>query len=102
MTGSGFAPEEAVSRSEVFPVRRMVIAPLARQAQLFVRDSGFNPHKCQIVTKQEQLHGYDLSGWEVWFLQRMWPCRTHEDVQRMKEMMAYARFRGADIHRWWT
>jgi hypothetical protein len=80
----------------------MIIAPTVRVAQLFIRDSGYNPQECRIVTRREQLHGYTLSDWETWFLQRMWPCRTREDVERMEEMMAYARFRGADIRRWWT
>lgn len=84
------------------PPRRMVIAPTVRVAQLFIRDSGYNPRECRIVTRQEQLLGCQLDDWEVWFLQRAWPCRTHEDVARMEDMMMYARFRGADIRRWWT
>jgi hypothetical protein len=83
-------------------VWRMVIAPTVQQAQLFIRFSDYNPKECRIATRREHLHGCQLSSRETWFLQRMWPCRTHEDVQHMEEMMAYARFRGADIRRWWT
>ncbi|MFE0472568.1 hypothetical protein ACFW2V_13235 [Streptomyces sp. NPDC058947] len=84
------------------PVRRMIIAPTARVAELFIRHSGYNPRDCRIATRREHLQGCQLDTWETWFLQRMWPCRTHEDVECMEEMMAYARFRGADIRRWWT
>ncbi|MFF8034907.1 hypothetical protein [Streptomyces sp. NPDC016626] len=86
------------------PIRpfRLVIAPFVRQAELFIHDSGYHPRECRIVTRREHLHGYDLRTWETWFLQRMWPCRTHEEVQHMEEMQAYARMRGADLRRWWT
>lgn len=82
--------------------RRMVIAPNVRVAQMFIRDSGYNPNGCHIVTRREHLHGFQLYDWETWFIQGMWPCRTHEDVRTMEDMMNYARSRGADIRRWWT
>lgn len=82
--------------------RRAVISPTVRVAQLFIERSGYSPRECRIVTSREQLHGYQLDAYETWFLQGMWPCRTREDVEHMEEMMTYARFRGADIRRWWT
>lgn len=86
------------------PIRpfRLVIAPFMRQAQLFIQDSGYHPHECRIATRREDLRGYDLRTWETWFLQGMWPCRTHEDVQRMEAMEVDARVRGADLRRWGT
>ena len=84
------------------PALRTIIAPTYRVGQLFMQFSGYRPSECRIVTREEQLQGTVLNDREVWFLQGMWPCRTHEDVRRMEDMMAYARFRGADIRRWWT
>lgn len=84
------------------PVRRMVIAPTVQVARLFIRESGYDPRECRIVTRFEHMQGCKLDDWEVWFLQRAWPCCTHADVAHMEEMMAYARFRGADVRRWWT
>ncbi|MEU9661911.1 hypothetical protein [Streptomyces chartreusis] len=81
---------------------RFVIAPTVRQAQLFIQFSGYDPRECRIATRVQDLLGYRLVGWETWFLQRMWPCRTHEDVRHMEEMMWRARACGADIRRWWT
>ncbi|MEU1478899.1 hypothetical protein [Streptomyces sp. NPDC005760] len=81
---------------------RFIIAPTVRQAALFIRQSGFGPSEYVIATGLAGMQGYRLDEWEVWFLQRLWPCNTHEDVQHMEEMMAFARFRGADIRRWWT
>ncbi|WP_075737528.1 hypothetical protein [Streptomyces acidiscabies] len=83
-------------------MNRLVIAPNVRQAQLFIRFSGYNPRECRIATRLQDLLGLRLEGWETWFLQRMWPVRTHEDVQHMEDMMWTARTRGADIRRWWT
>lgn len=80
----------------------MVIAPFYRQAQLFIKDSGFYPRECKVATKLEHLHGYDLRTWETWWLDRMWPCNTHEDIDRMVELKTYARMRGADVRHWWT
>lgn len=80
----------------------MVIAPTVRVARPFIKESGYNPSECHVATRLEDMQGCKLDTWEVWFLQRAWPCRTHKDLNRMKEMMAYARFRGADIRRWWT
>ncbi len=80
----------------------MVIAPSFRVAQVFIRDSGLNPRECKVATSAFHLEGYRLHDWETWFLQGMWPCRTHEDVRTMETVMHYARVRGADIRRWWT
>lgn len=82
--------------------RRMIIAPTVRIAKLFIKDSGYDPRECRVATRLTELRGCRLDQWETWFIQRMWPCRTHEDVRRMEEMMAYARYAGADIRRWWT
>lgn len=84
------------------PPFRFVIAPTVRQAQLFIQFSGYDPPECRIATSVKDLLGRRLDGWETWFLQRMWPCRTHEDVRHMEEMMWRARMCGADIRRWWT
>lgn len=82
---------------------RFIIAPTVRVAQHFIRESGYYPRECKIATRREHLHGHQLDdGWEVWFLQGMWPCRTHRDVDHMNEMEHYARQRGADIRRWFT
>ncbi len=86
-------------------MRRMVIAPYVNQADYFVRQMGWNPrdHELRYANRVEHLYGYDLRDWEVWWLDRMWPCRTHEDVKRMEEMWNRARYvcRG-DVRRWWT
>lgn len=81
---------------------RVIIAPTMRVAELFIRNSGFSPGECMVATNAFQLQGYRLESWETWFVQGMWPCRTHEDVRTMEATMAYARCRGADIRRWWT
>lgn len=85
---------------------RLVIAPVRRQAELFIddsrRDYGWERWQVRVATRPEHLRGYDFRYWEVWWLDRMWPCCTHRDVERMEEMMAYARSRGAKIRRWWT
>ncbi len=82
--------------------KRMVIAPLYRQAVIFVARMGWTMRNTVIVTRPDRLHGYRLDRWEVWWLDGLWPCRTREDVDRMNEMMIYARARGADIRRWYT
>lgn len=85
---------------------RLVIAPNQRQAQLFVEDSrrdyGWEWWQVRIALRPEHLRGYDFRTWEVWWLDRMWPCRTHKEVENMEQMMLYARVRGAKIRRWWT
>lgn len=85
---------------------RLVIAPNFRQAQLFVeesrRDYGWEPWEVKIAISEWQFRGLDLRNWEVWWLDRMWPCSTHEDVEHMERVMTYARVRGAKIRRWWT
>lgn len=97
------SPFRQTSREGVsMETRRMVIAPTVRVAERFIGFSGYNPRECRIVTRREHLHGYQLDSYETWFIQGMWPCHTHEDVERMEEMIMYARFRGADIRRWWT
>jgi hypothetical protein len=48
------------------------------------------------------LLGGRLESWEVWWLDRMWPCNTHEEVEHMEYMKRLAKQRGADLHRWWT
>jgi len=63
---------------------------------------GLPPKAWSFARTHEHLYGYDLRDWEVWFLQGMWPCRTHGDVRHMEEMMAHARHRGADVRRWFT
>jgi hypothetical protein len=66
---------------------------------------GWEPSRVRIILQIEQLYGYRFdrdSRYEVWWLDRMWPCRTREDVKNMEDMKREAKFRGADLHRWWT
>lgn len=85
---------------------RIVIAPFVRQAELFINDSirdyGWYRGDCRVITRLEQMRGYDFSTWEVWWLDRMWPCNTREDVEHMETMKMYAKMRGARLRRWWT
>lgn len=82
---------------------RLIIAPTQRQAQLFIRDMRFYPPECKVAREPIHLRTRGrLETWEVWWLDRLWPCRTHEDVAKMEEMMALARLCGADIRRWYT
>lgn len=81
---------------------RLIIAPTQRQAQLFIKDMGFYPPECKVAREPMHLRGMRLETWEVWWLDRLWPCRTHEDVTKMEYMMALARAYGADIRRWYT
>ncbi|MFF8831331.1 hypothetical protein [Streptomyces sp. NPDC015131] len=81
---------------------RMIIAPFVRQARLFIEDMGFYPPECRIAREPKDLRGYRLDTWEVWWLDRLWPCHTHEDVQAMVGMQQLARVCGADLRRWWT
>jgi hypothetical protein len=81
---------------------RMIIAPFHRQAELFIKEMGFYPPECKVAREPVHLRGYRLDQWEVWWLDRMWPCRTHEDVEKMLHMKMLARMYGADIHHWWT
>ena len=80
-------------------MEKFIIATTTAQAMLFYKNMGWNPYAVPIALKREHLLGYDLYSYEVWWLDRMWPCRTHEDVE---ELMAYAKVRGADIRRWYT
>lgn len=79
-----------------------VIAPFYRQGLLFCKEMGWNPREVAIFIKEEHLLGRRFNGHEVWWLDRMWPCRTREDVWHMERMMRIARINGADIRRWWT
>jgi hypothetical protein len=81
---------------------RLIIAPIFRQARLFMDDMGFYPRECKVAREPMHLRGLRLDTWEVWWLDGLWPCRTHEDVNRMLEMKTLARVYGADIHHWWT
>lgn len=89
-------------RADVVVPFRFIIAPYRHQAKLFIKERIFYPGECKIATALDDMKGYDLKTWEVWWLDRLWPCSTHEDVERMLEMKNYAKFRGADIHHWWT
>lgn len=91
-----------MSTTAALPIRRAVIAPTVRVAELFIRESGYNPRECRIITTFEHMQGCKLDDWEVWFLQRAWSCRTHAEIERMLEMERYAKHRGADIRHWWT
>lgn len=84
------------------PPKRMIITPLHRQAVLFARDMGWARDEYRVALEPMHLRGYRLEHWEVWWLDRCWPCRTQRDVDRMEEMWWFARSRGADIRRWYT
>mgnify|MGYP007014261641 CR=1 FL=1 len=81
---------------------KIIIAPFYGQAVLFAQLMRWSRNEVVILTKEEHLLGRRFNGREVWWLDRMWPCRTHEDVWYMERMMQIARINGADIRRWWT
>jgi hypothetical protein len=81
---------------------RVVIAATYRQARLFIIDSGWSPQECKIVLHEEHLLGMDLRSWEVWWINGLWPCRTHEDIARWQRLHDRARMYGADIRHWYT
>lgn len=86
------------------PKRIMIIAPNYQQARMFAHytlDLDLNS-EFYVVLHPEHLLGARLEEYEVWWLDRMWPCSTHEDVEYMEYMKALAKARGADLHRWWT
>jgi hypothetical protein len=80
----------------------MIIAPFQRQAELFARDMGWHSGEYRVAREPWHLRGYRLDRWEVWWLDQLWPCRTHEDVEKMEHMMMLARMYGADLRRWYT
>ncbi len=96
-------PRDLTHRPCVIVPFRFIIAATTAQARMFIKERGFYPGECKIATRIEDLKGYKLDdGWQVWWLDRLWPCRTREDVERMLKLKAYAKFRGADLHHWWT
>jgi hypothetical protein len=102
-TAEGTAPTAGPTAPSTRPQQlKLIIAPVWRQARLFADDRGWPDDLWRYAGDRLHLHGYRLDRWEVWWLDGLWPCRTHRDVQRMNEMMAYARARGADIRRWYT
>lgn len=82
--------------------KKIIIAPFYKQGVLFGLLMGWRRWDVTIITKEEQLLGRRFNGREVWWLDRLWPCRTHEDVWRMERMMQIARVNGADLRRWYT
>ncbi len=82
---------------------RVIIAATKRQADLFISDSGFYPRECKIVLREDQIRGLRLNeGWEVWWVNGLWPRRTHEDIAKWQRLYNLARAYGADIRHWWT
>lgn len=86
---------------------KLIICPVFRQAEIFCQDMGWpSPQNVnsgiRVALRPEHIRGLRLDAWEVWWLDRMWPCRTREDVEKMLHMKMLARFYGADIHHWWT
>lgn len=81
----------------------LIIAPNYRQAKIFMfnMDLRAQPYY-QIALRPQDLLGRRLDTWEVWWLDRMWPCDTHEEIEFMLYMKRLAKSRGADLHRWWT
>lgn len=89
---------------------RLVVAPFVRDAKLFIRDSGFYPGECKIVTRPEHLRGLDFrdqpgrpnNGWEVWFLGGRWPLHSSTSIAEANDMYTHLRYiRGADIRHWY-
>lgn len=100
-----------MSRAEFWGPWRVVIAATFRQAELFVQESRrrypeerWAMHGVIVVTpdRPERMRGLDLSTYEVWWLDRHWPCRTREDVEMMEMIKRMALARGARLRRWWT
>jgi hypothetical protein len=84
------------------PKKKAIIAPTYRQALLFCQFEGWDVRYFDILTEPRHLLGRYFDEYEVWWLDGLWPCRTHEDVAYMEDMKRQAKFRGADLHRWWT
>lgn len=82
--------------------RLFIIAPNYRQARIFLFNMDWMHRHFRIALRLQDILGHELNHWEVWWLDRMWPCDTTEDVEFMLEMKRQAKFRGADLHRWWT
>lgn len=101
--GGGTAPSPGSTPPSTHPAQlKLIVAPVWRQARLFAWDMGWHDDEWRFASEPRHLHGYRLDRWEVWWLDRMWPCRTHEDVERMETMMIVLRTRGADVRRWYT
>jgi hypothetical protein len=83
-------------------IKKAIIAPTYIQARLFCQFEGWDVRDFDILTRPEHLQGRFFDEYEVWWLDRMWSCRTHEDVAFMVEMERQAKIRGADLRRWWT
>lgn len=81
---------------------RVIIATTVRQAKLHISNCGFYPGECKIVVREDQLLGMRLDTWEVWWINGLWPCRTHEDIARWQRLYDRARMYGADIRHWHT
>ncbi len=79
-----------------------IIAPVYRQTQLFLFNMDWRHRYYRIAMRPQDILGHQLENWEVWWLDCMWPCDTHEDVEYMEYMKHLAKERGADLHRWWT
>ena len=85
------------------PQKILVIAPTYAQTQLFAFLMGWDLNtEYYVALTPEHLMGIRLENYEVWWLDRQWPCSTHEEVEHMEYMKALAKSRGADLHRWWT
>lgn len=83
-------------------VRQLIVAPNFNQARLFCHQMNWAPRYVEVAVWPHHIIGRKLDEWEVWWLDRLWPCRTHEDVEHMLMMKRLLRERGADIHHWWT
>jgi hypothetical protein len=79
-----------------------VIAPNYRQSQIFLFNMDWKDRYYRVALQPQDIQGCYLDTWEVWWLDCMWPCSTHEEVEHMEYMKRLAKSRGADLHRWWT
>jgi hypothetical protein len=87
---------------EIRKLGLFIIAPNYRQSQIFLFNMDWRHRYHKVALRFGDLYGMQLQLWEVWWLDGMWPCSTHEEIEYMEYTKSYAKFRGADLHRWWT
>lgn len=80
--------------------RRIVIAPVYRQARNFIEDmrGEWNPDKVRIVTRPDQLRGLDLSKIEVHWLDGLW-SRSVAGYMQVSEMETMIEIYGGKVWR---
>jgi len=82
---------------------QLIVAPNFDQARRFCEKMGWNPRYVEVAISPKYLDVfYTLKGWEVWFLDGEWPCRTYEQVRIRGIMEKKLRRLDADIRHWWA